>query len=322
MKALEKENEALKKQIMEQQSKYTTHKEAVGAKSTENQLLQNQLKQLSQQLEDKRNETAAIEYEFNKLKTDHKDISAYASEVAGEKAKLEGEMTQLQAQLKSGSKPSDEVTKMQMALAAAETDRDIAKRQASELTIRLSQVEASKETKSAPAEDRQMHSNGDQMQSKDKEIQKLTTQVAKLQMDVAVANSQRDQQAEHVKRLMLEKKQLTETLEKTINKMIMGPVEGGPDPKTQPQLHAIHSRMAQLFDRVTKVDDMLTDVQVYRTQHAERSIKLSKEMKMLEVKLEEVKSMKSKPGKGGVKTKKLDVYSTYLQKMYGIAPLS
>lgn len=254
------------------------------------------------------------------MKTDHKDISAYANEVAGEKAKLEGEITQLQAQLKSGSKPSDEVTKLQMALAAAETDRDIAKRQASELTIRLSQLEASKETKSAPAEDHQI---GDQMQSKNKEIEKLTTQVAKLQMAVAVAESQRDQQAEHVKRLMLEKKQLTETLEKTIQKMVMGPVEGGPDPQTQPQLHAIHSRMAQLFDRVTKVDDMLTDVQVYRTQHAERSIKLSKEMKMLEVKLEEVKSMKSKPGKGGVKTKKkLDVYSSYLQKMYGIAPLS
>ena len=366
-------NEAIKKKVMEQNLKDPRNKAVVEAMSTKNQLLQKQVEKLLKQLEDKKNEATTLEHEFKKLQTDHKDVSDYVDEWTDDKAKLEAKITQLQAQLKSASKQTDEVTKLEMALAVAEKDRDNAKRQVLDLTIRLRQLEAFKETKSAPGDQmpskhkeieklttrvtklhmavavaekdrdnaKQQASDltirlsqleafketksapGDEMSSKQKEIEKLTTQVAKLQVEVKVAKKQRDQQMGHAKRLILEKKKLAETLEKTIEKLILGPVEGSPDPKTQPHLHAIHFRMAQLFDKVTKVDEMVTNVELYRNHYVERTGKLGRDIKMLENKLEDVKSMKNKPRNGGAQTKKrLDVYSSYLQRTYGLTPLS
>ena len=140
-------------------------------------------------------------------------------------------------------------------------------------------------------------------------------------MAVAVAESQRDQQIQHVKRLILEKTQLTRTLQETVKKMVQEPTEGSSDLKSQPRLYALHHRMVQLFDRVSKVDEMMSNVEAYRNGHVQRSRKLGKDVEALEKKLEEVKSMKGKPSNGVVQQKKrLDFYSSYLQ--YALKPLS
>ena len=301
-KDLAAENDALHKKIEQLQQQL---------KSSATEELRNQVKKLQSQLEDKTIETGALRAEVETLKEEHQDISSYANNLSADNAALSGEITKLQEQPKGNTDSlGAEVDILQKALDQAVRQRDLSKAQIDELKLKVSQLEAAGESKNQ-VKDSSSH-------DKQKQIDALTKQVNTLTMAVAVAESQRDQQMKHVKRLILEKSQLTKTLQETVNQIVVDP-EDAPDPKTQPRLYALHSRMGQLVDRVTKVDLLLENAEANRNEQQERANKLTMEVNSLEKKLKEVKAMKAKPAAEGGRKKRLDFYSTYLQ--YALKPL-